>query len=1033
MKTKILTIILTAAVFMGIFPSFSISAAGTDEVYHIYSIIDMLMVAEHPDANYILENDIDISEFGSGLAALTIRPEVTVGTAEKPFTGSFDGNGFTIVSYYAPFRYIGESGIVKNLAVKYVRNSYHESETGGIADNNAGTISGCFSFSDNTNYKTEGGIAFINTGRIVNCYSNCYNLRSSIAVTNSGTIENCYSPQSDQPLAENNSGKIINCFASNANTFGVKQGPDPVTLLKEEQMNQANSFTGWDFDSVWTTCGDVTQPMLRKISGSGTAEDPYKLHSQNLLSLLGCGESGKGKYFIAALGGTHPSRVGSDENPFTGIYDAKNIGYYNSAPFNVIGSEGIVQNIGAVLTFTIIKNDSLGGIANKNYGTIRNCYVNINASNGNYNDVGGIAGENIYGTIENCIVQGSISVSGTGIGGIVGYNKGGTIRCCAALLKSVKSNKRTVGGITGDTTEGLIENCFSQINGVSSTVSEAGGITGRLFNGTVKNCYSVVSSISAPEYAGGIVGNIIENGSTEDCYFYNEKIKNGIGSDRGELYYAEPDAMKTRELFANWDFSNVWFLDGDYPELIAVSGNGTKDFPYIIRDSKDWNAKAPKSLQSTGNRLFYKLSPLSSNYFNGHNTYGTEADPFIGSIDGQGTILSSQGLIDVLGNDGYIFNTHYKAADKSFIKTNYGTLESCFSIESSLTNINDGGVIQNCFSYRNHLVMTNRNGGIIQNCAAFYSPILFADINNNAVIENCYALSNGDNGTFFFVRKNDNNGIIKNSVLSAFTNSSFCEENYAGISDCGIIFNNAPLSEALFSFKNSGTITNCRTVSADTEEIPFIKEGSGDVSFADSIEIPMILTYSSPNGTQSDYTAEQNPAPLYDISGHWAEQIILELYEAKIISGYDDGTFRPDNPVTKGEFLKLMLEAANISPDGTESPYTDANQHWAAQYVNTAFRNELTQNIAISETEFGADIPITRLQAAVMVGRLLKPEGGTAEFTDSGNIPEWGKSAVGAAAELGIITGMPDGSFLPYDNLTRAQAAAIVLRIKWNF
>src|SRR5450756_2386873 len=53
---------------------------------------------------------------------------------------------------------------------------------------------------------------------------------------------------------------------------------------------------------------------------------------------------------------------------------------------------------------------------------------------------------------------------------------------------------------------------------------------------------------------------------------------------------------------------------------------------------------------------------------------------------------------------------------------------------------------------------------------------------------------------------------------------------------------------------------------------------------------------------------------LSDISGHWAEAVILKLVEKGYVNGYPDGTFLPNNPVTRAEFVKIVSGVLGITP-----------------------------------------------------------------------------------------------------------------------
>ena len=111
--------------------------------------------------------------------------------------------------------------------------------------------------------------------------------------------------------------------------------------------------------------------------------------------------------------------------------------------------------------------------------------------------------------------------------------------------------------------------------------------------------------------------------------------------------------------------------------------------------------------------------------------------------------------------------------------------------------------------------------------------------------------------------------------------------------------------------------------------------------------------------------------------------------------------------------------------------YRDVNASWAKGYVSRAIELGLCDNINSAETEFGVDEPITRAQAAALMGRLLKPELSSAalSFADTATIPDWAQEPVLVAVQLGLIAGNDDGTFRPMNNLTRAEAATIIERI----
>ena len=169
-------------------------------------------------------------------------------------------------------------------------------------------------------------------------------------------------------------------------------------------------------------------------------------------------------------------------------------------------------------------------------------------------------------------------------------------------------------------------------------------------------------------------------------------------------------------------------------------------------------------------------------------------------------------------------------------------------------------------------------------------------------------------------------------------------------------------------------------------------------------------------------------AKYKDINGHWAQKAVEYLSDKNIISGYPDGTFKPNNTITVQEFLKMVVVAK-----GYELPKTDSNWlGWATKYAGAAQINNLINN---SEFYYGSDYirPITRYEMARIVARALKDEQYppvysefTAKIKDYNKIPDNLKEYVYIAFVKGIISGFEDGEFKGQQNATRAQAAIMI-------
>jgi hypothetical protein len=89
-----------------------------------------------------------------------------------------------------------------------------------------------------------------------------------------------------------------------------------------------------------------------------------------------------------------------------------------------------------------------------------------------------------------------------------------------------------------------------------------------------------------------------------------------------------------------------------------------------------------------------------------------------------------------------------------------------------------------------------------------------------------------------------------------------------------------------------------------------------------------------------------------DIKGHWAQNYIEEIYRFKIIKGYEDGMFKPNNKITRAEVVTMFNRMLYRGPlNGVESKFPDApKSHWAfGQIIESATDHKYTRNTDGSE------------------------------------------------------------------------------------
>jgi hypothetical protein len=171
-----------------------------------------------------------------------------------------------------------------------------------------------------------------------------------------------------------------------------------------------------------------------------------------------------------------------------------------------------------------------------------------------------------------------------------------------------------------------------------------------------------------------------------------------------------------------------------------------------------------------------------------------------------------------------------------------------------------------------------------------------------------------------------------------------------------------------------------------------------------------------------------SPVPIFkDIKGHWAENSIKELTKSKIISGFADATFRPENKVTREQAVVMLLRFIHYPLSKTQLTfYTDISpSRWSSPYIQTAFELGILNE---NTTAFSPGEPIDREEMSVMVSKVLKltPDASAVDFEDTEQMQPDNKGYIGAVVKAGIINGFEDRTFKPHEKLTRAQSAAIL-------
>ena len=190
------------------------------------------------------------------------------------------------------------------------------------------------------------------------------------------------------------------------------------------------------------------------------------------------------------------------------------------------------------------------------------------------------------------------------------------------------------------------------------------------------------------------------------------------------------------------------------------------------------------------------------------------------------------------------------------------------------------------------------------------------------------------------------------------------------------------------------------------------------------------ITQPSPITTQ--IVKPEPSADPSDIKGHWAQSQISKWVKKGLIKGYGDGTFHPDNQITRAEFITLVNGAFGFNT-GTVNGFSDVkNSDWFVGGVAHASKAGYISGYL--DGTFKPDLFISRQEVASIIQKIVKMNlTGNLELldqlTDASELPAWSKEAVATVLAKGYLKGYPDGSFEPERAISRAESVVVLYRV----
>ncbi|MDN5348333.1 MAG: N-acetylmuramoyl-L-alanine amidase [Clostridia bacterium] len=187
----------------------------------------------------------------------------------------------------------------------------------------------------------------------------------------------------------------------------------------------------------------------------------------------------------------------------------------------------------------------------------------------------------------------------------------------------------------------------------------------------------------------------------------------------------------------------------------------------------------------------------------------------------------------------------------------------------------------------------------------------------------------------------------------------------------------------------------------------------------------------------SRYAVLEYEKTFADIKDHWARENIETLASHRVIKGVTPENFEPERAVTRAEFAALLVRALDLVPGEETKTFSDvAAGAWYADVIAIASSNGLIYGY--EDGTFRPKEKISREEMAAMLVRALNGMGVEikaqpemlAKFKDAGEIQGWAKTVVSQTVASGLMLGISETEFAPQDEATRAQAATVVYRLR---
>lgn len=191
--------------------------------------------------------------------------------------------------------------------------------------------------------------------------------------------------------------------------------------------------------------------------------------------------------------------------------------------------------------------------------------------------------------------------------------------------------------------------------------------------------------------------------------------------------------------------------------------------------------------------------------------------------------------------------------------------------------------------------------------------------------------------------------------------------------------------------------------------------------------------------TNSTYSVVWHPLAFSDVADHWAKAEVNDMGSRMVIDGVGGGLFQPDRDMTRAEFAAVIVRGLGLRLEGGAAPFQDVQAaDWFGSAVRTAAAYQLIDGF--EDGTFRPNETVTREQAMAIIAKAMKVTGLKGKlpaatddllqpFADAAAASGWAKGSIADVLQAGIVSGRTDAELAPQAPISRAEVAAIVQRL----